>query len=135
MKTLVLTFAVLLTVTLQSFTVPFSAYSFTNWDKLGEKKVNFSLDKDEISVGIVQGLYSAIKLKVNGGAINLHKVQVVFDNGNKQEFTVRKNIPAGGETRELQLNGANLRIIKKVIMMYDKENKNANTTVAVWGKH
>lgn len=107
----------------------------SNWDKLGEKRVSFSLDRDEINVGITQGLHSAIQLKVKGGAINLHQVTVQFDNGSKQDFSVRKNIPGGGETRVLELNGANLRVIRKVILTYDKENHGQNVTVEVWGRH
>ena len=120
---------------LQSFNMPVAPAAFTNWDKLGEKQVSFSLDRDEIQVGLVEGLFSAIKLKVQGRAINLHKLTVHFANGNKQEVNVRKNIPAGGETRVIELNGANLRVIDKISMTYDKETAGGTATVSVWGRH
>lgn len=107
----------------------------TQWDKLGQKKVDFRLDKDEIKVTLVEGLFTAIKLKVNGGSINMHRCVVHFNNGSTQEVQIRKNIPAGGETREIQLDGNGYRIIKKVVFVYDKDQKNSNASVALWGKH
>ncbi len=107
----------------------------TKWDKLGQKKVDFRLDKDEIKVTIVQGLFTAIKLKVKDGPINLHKCVVHFKNGTKQNVNIRKNIPAGGETRVIQLDGAGKRVIKKVVLLYDSKRPRDKATVALWGKH
>ncbi|MBX2874908.1 MAG: DUF2541 family protein [Saprospiraceae bacterium] len=107
----------------------------TKWDKLGQKKVDFRLDKDEIKVTIVQGLFTAIKLKVKDGPINMHKCVVHFKNGTKQNVNIRKNIPAGGETRVIQLDGGGKRIIKKVVFLYDSKRPRDKATVALWGKH
>ena len=107
----------------------------TKWDKLGERKVNFRLDKDEIKVTLVQGLFTAIKLKVKDGSINMHKCVVHFKNGTKQNVNIRKNIPAGGETRVIQLDGGGKRIIKKVVFLYDSKRPRDKATVALWGKH
>lgn len=107
----------------------------TKWDKLGQQKVNFRLDKDEIKVTLVQGLFTAIKLKVKDGPINMHKCVVHFKNGTKQNVNIRKNIPAGGETRVIQLDGGGKRIIKKVVFLYDSKNPRSKATVALWGKH
>ena len=107
MKPVLFSLTIVATFVLQSFTAPVTpAPNFTNWDKLGQKQVNFRLDKDVIQVGVVEGLFSAIKLKVNGG-----------------------------ETRVIELKGANPRIIRKITMVYEKENRNDTVTVSAWGRH
>ena len=136
MKPVLFSLTIVATFVLQSFTAPVTpAPNFTNWDKLGQKQVNFRLEKDVIQVGVVEGLFSAIKLKVNGGDLNMHKLIVHFDNGGTQDVVIRKNIPAGGETRVIELKGANPRIIRKITMVYEKENRNDTVTVSAWGRH
>lgn len=108
---------------------------FSNWDKLGQKEVDFRLDKDEIKVTLVEGLFTAIKLKVNDGPLNMHRCVIHFKNGTKQEVWIRKNIPAGGETRVIQLDGGGKRIIQKIVFVYDSQQRNNKATVSVWGRH
>ena len=114
---------------------PTTIEAFSNWDLLGKKKVNFRLEKDVIPVTIVQGLYTAIKLKVKGNDINMHQLIIHFENGTTQRVRIRKNIPDGGSTREIQLTGAGRRVIEKITMLYDKETRADDATVSVWGKH
>ena len=50
----------------------------------------------------------------------LKKVIVHYRNGSSEEIALRANIPAGGETRAIDLNGKN-RIIKKVVFYYNSK--------------
>ncbi|MEL6695562.1 MAG: hypothetical protein AAFP89_04940 [Bacteroidota bacterium] len=104
------------------------------WERLGSRKVNFRLDRDEIPVTVREGVFSGLKLKITGSPINLHRVIVHYRNGQKQSLNVRMNIPRGGETRVLDLKG-NKRVIQKVVFYYDTKNLAAGRgTIHLWGK-
>lgn len=107
----------------------------SNWDKLGQKNISFNLERDVINVGIVEGLFTAIKLKVSGNDIDLHRLVIKFKNGAQQNVTIRKNIRAGGQSREIQLNGGGHRIIKEVVLYYEKDTAARPARMEVWGKH
>jgi hypothetical protein len=117
-----------------------SLFSFTHadqrkWEKLGERKVNLSLDHDQINVGVSDGLFTKLKIKVRNSGINMHKVVVHFANGEKQELIVREDIAKGGESRVIDLNG-NRRIIKNVDFWYDTKGLlNDKAHVELWGRH
>lgn len=105
------------------------------WELLGAKKVNYGLDRDEIDVTAKEGVFSALKLKVNRGGINLHRVAVHFGNGEVEELELRANIPAGGESRVLDLPG-NKRVIQKVVFWYDTKNyANKKAVIQLWGRN
>ncbi|MFQ5448041.1 MAG: hypothetical protein ACE5FF_14030 [Saprospiraceae bacterium] len=114
--------------TLASFTPP-------RWEKLGQRKVNYALDRDEIMVTAREGRFTALKFKVRKGGINMHKMVVHYRNGGKQEIELRNRIPAGGESRVINLKG-NKRIITKVVFWYDTKNFSMRRgTLELWGRH
>ena len=105
------------------------------WEKLGTRQVNFKAERDEIAVTAQDGTFSALKLKVNNAGINLTKMIVHFQNGQKQDVNIRQNIPADGESRVIDLKGKK-RIIKKVVFYYDtKRRASRRATVVLFGRH
>ncbi len=94
-----------------------STLSAQGWTQLGVAKVHSHLDHDEIWVTGLQGDFSKIKLFVQNEGIQFERVVVHFANGGKEEMVVRDFIPAGGETRVLDLPGRD-RIIRKVDFYY-----------------
>ncbi len=105
------------------------------WEKLGERKVNFAVDRDEILVTASEGRFTALKILVKKGAINLHKVVVHFGDGSEQEVETRDEIRAGGESRVINLEG-NRRVIRKVVFVYDTKNfADKRAEVELWGRH
>lgn len=127
------TFAALSFQTLQT-TVDVSADP-PRWEMLGMRKVNYTLDRDEILVTRSEGIFNALKVKVKAGPLNMHKIVVHFGNGQTEELEVRENFQAGGESRVLDLPG-NQRIIRKVVFWYDTKNlANRKAVVQLWGRH
>ncbi|MCB0479488.1 MAG: hypothetical protein KDC84_15070, partial [Crocinitomicaceae bacterium] len=53
------------------------------WDLLGSRVVNWGIDKDVIAVGPNPGGYTKLKIKVTGGAVNMHRMVVTYGNGEK----------------------------------------------------
>lgn len=105
------------------------------WEKLGQRRVNFRLDRDEIMVTSSEGLFTALKLKVKNGGINFHRCVVHYRNGQTQTIKIGQTIRPGQETRVLNLHGKR-RIVKKVVFWYDTKNFSRHRgTVELWGRH
>jgi len=121
-----------------AFTVPIESEispEINRWEKLGQRKVNYGLDRDQISVTARDGLFTALKLKVKNGGINLHRCVVHFRNGQTQALNIGQTIRAGERTRVLDLAG-NRRVITKVVFWYDTKNFARNRgTVELRGRH
>lgn len=105
------------------------------WELLGMRKVNYSLDRDEIIVTRAEGIFTALKVKVKKAPINMQKLVVTFGNGEVEELELRNNFAAGSESRVIDLPG-NKRVIKKIVFWYDTKNiANRKGIVEVWGRH
>ena len=72
------------------------------WELLGEKKVNFVRDKDEIEVK-GRTPYTALRFKVEDKDVRIDEVKVYFDNGDKLEPNISDVIPAGQYSRVVDL--------------------------------
>lgn len=117
------------------------AMSFTTadkarpWELLGSRKVNFALDRDEITVTRAEGVFTALQIKVKNGPINMHQMVVHYGNGETQEIALKENFRAGSESRVIDLPG-NRRVIRKVVFVYDTKNfADSKAEVELWGRH
>ena len=75
------------------------------WSLLGQRTVNHAVDRDEIRVGARDGTFRRIKLLVRQRSVTFRDVKVHYANGGVEDVSVRRSIPAGGETRAIDLNG------------------------------
>lgn len=105
-----------------------------DWVKLGMKKVDYKLDRDVIPVGIKEGSFNKLRVRVTGAPLNMHKMVVKYGNGSSEELALRHNFAKGSATRVIDLKGGN-RIITQIVFWYDSKNAaNRRATVHVWGK-
>ena len=105
------------------------------WEKLGSRKVKYTIDRDEILVTRMEGRFSAIKIKVYKAPIDMMKCVIHYGNGQTQEVQMRNTIRAGGETRVIDIPGSK-RVIKKVVFWYDTKNfVGKRAKVELWGRH
>src|SRR5262245_32417396 len=70
---------------------------------LGGKAVDFKAERDTISVTAREGRFDAVRLHVEGNAIEILDVNIHFGNGEKQDVSVRETIREGGATRVIDL--------------------------------
>jgi len=79
------------------------------WDLLGEQKVNFVRDKDEIDVRS-RGVYTDIRFKVEDREVRINDLKIYFQNGDKLEPAIDFVIGADQESRiiELSKDGRNI---------------------------
>lgn len=104
------------------------------WEKLGSKKVNFGLDRDEIPVTIKDGVFTAVKIKVRRSGLNMHRMVIHFGNGTTQDVTLKKKFTQGDESRVIDIDGG-ARVIKKVVFWYDTKNiRNRKSKIELWGR-
>ena len=105
------------------------------WEKLGSRKVNYGLDRDEIMVTRAEGTFRKVQLRFKKAPINMHRMILHFGNGTQQEVKLQKTFRAGEKTRVIDIKGGK-RVIKKVVFWYDTKNLAAKRgKVELWGKH
>jgi hypothetical protein len=105
------------------------------WEQLGIRKVNKAYDRDEIVITRAEGTFNALKFKVVDRSITLYDMKVHYGNGTVEDVRTRIHIPAGGETRVIDLRGGN-RVIKKVVFRYEtKRVRGKRATLYLYGRH
>jgi hypothetical protein len=118
-------------------TITFVSLSFTaeaQWTKLGQRKVNFRADHDEILVTAYEGTFRKLKLSVVNAPIFVRNVKIVYGNGNTTNIRVNRKIEKNSDSAALDLPG-NKRIIKKVIFNYKSvPSYRGKASVVLFGK-
>lgn len=105
------------------------------WRYLGTVNARFTADHDAI---VVQGPYDffrRIKFKVTSAPINLIRLIVTYNDGGLPEnIDTRFSIPAGGESRVIDLRG-NRRKIRTIEFWYDTKGVlQGRANVSVFGQ-
>lgn len=86
------------------------------WELLGSAKVNFLRDKDVIEVKS-SNMFTAIRFSVNDKDIHLNDLKIHLINGDIIQPAVSEEIPAGGQSRIIEL-AADGRTINKIEFKY-----------------
>jgi hypothetical protein len=89
-----------------------------DWILLGQRQVSDQADHDVIEVTAARGEFRRIKFTVQRASVDFHRVTVHFGNGGSQGIQMRNTIPAGGESRAIDLEGDD-RVINRVEFWYD----------------
>ncbi|MDX2360413.1 MAG: DUF2541 family protein [Crocinitomicaceae bacterium] len=117
--------------------ISFNSISQSNvrWEKLGMRTVDYKLDRDVIPVGAMQGTFSKLKVTINGGAVNMHKMIVHYKNGTEEVITLKHAFTSGSNSRIIDIRGGR-RLIQKITFFYDTKNLSRNKAVInVFGRH
>ena len=108
--------------------------AFDGWTLLGTRAVDYTIDRDVVSLKETKNYITGLKFVVKNGTINMHKATVHFTNGDTQEIEFDDEVNKQNDGRLWDLKG-NSRVIEKVTFWYDtvKESKD-KAVVEVWGK-
>ncbi len=102
------------------------------WQELGTVNVNFTVNHDDI-VLVGQAEYRSLKFKVQDAPVNILNMNVIYQNGKVDQFNLKYQIPAGGESRVIDLKTDNLktgvRKIRRVTIWYQTDST-ANQSAA-----
>lgn len=105
-----------------------------DWVALGQRAVNDRVDHDAIPVTATEGRFSSIRLAVRRAPVDFHRVEIHYRNGSSQKVELRNTIPAGGESRVIDLEGDD-RVIRSVEFWYDARTiRGRRATVHLLGK-
>jgi len=132
-KTLVILFALFSAASVYAQKPAVVTDKAPGWQKIGETKVNFDTEKDEIAV-LGADKFKSIKLRVTDASVNISDLEVYYEQGDKETIPVRSEIKPGAETRSYDLKGSD-REIKKVVYIYKTLPNSANDKahVELWG--
>ncbi len=105
------------------------------WVFLGQTTVDGQKDRDRIAVGRSEGRFRSIQLRVSGAPVEFQRVVVNYANGTSEEIEFRDYIPAGGQTRAIDLRGDD-RVINSVDFLYSKARwrHGARPRVSLYGR-
>lgn len=90
------------------------------WEMLGQQTVNDRLDHDTIQAG-KQGTFRSLKIRVESRAVEFRDLKIHFANGDTQDVALRQVIPAGGESRVIDIKGGD-RTIRRIDFWYDAQS-------------
>lgn len=104
------------------------------WEVLGTKTVSDRADHDTLVVTRRQGTFRRVKVKVFDRNVEFREMTIHFASGEDQEVALRRVIPAGGESRVIDLQGGD-RVIRSIEFRYDAQSLGGRTArVRVLGK-
>lgn len=108
--------------------------SAQNWENLGSREVKDRSEQDTWHLGKGKGSFRKIKIAVRERPVRFYRLEVKYENGQKQDIEVRSLIPAGGETRAIDLDGTD-RYIDEINVWYEAATvrRGRRSTVVLWG--
>jgi hypothetical protein len=126
-------FALVIALMVSSYATVTIAQNKLTWDKLGTKVVDYTIDHDVFSLD-KKDAYTALKIVVNNGTVNIHKATVHFTGGGSQDIKLPDELTKGNDGKVIDLNG-NKRVIEKVTFWYDTKNSDkSKAVVEVWAR-
>lgn len=103
------------------------------WELLGTRTVTDRSDHDSIAARR-QGTFRSIKITVQRHPVQFRNVKIHFANGDVQDVELRNVIPAGGESRVIDVEGRD-RVIRSVEFWYDAQSRRKPAVVKVFGRN
>lgn len=110
----------LLALALVLLASPATAGKAQGWELLGERQVTDGLDHDVIQVTAAKGDFKSLQVRVKVHAVQFRSMRIHFGDGATQNVELRDVIPAGGESRVIDLEGKD-RVIRSVEFTYDAQ--------------
>ena len=107
--------------------------STTGWNKLGEKWVDGTNDRDVIWVGGQEGSFRRIRFDVQHSAVEMYDVLITFGDGSTFSPPTRFRFGEDARSRAVDLPGRE-RIIKKIEFRYGNLPGGGRAQVEAWAK-
>jgi hypothetical protein len=100
---------------------------------LGERTVNLGSDRDIIHVGLLDGLFSRVKLRTTGNSLFIKSLRIQFVNGDIHDVPVGSMLLEDRETRWFFLPGV-VRAIRFVEITYRRVPLGGRARVTLLGR-
>lgn len=102
------------------------------WVFLGQRQVSDRVDHDVIAVTAERGAFTRIRLTVQRASVDFRRVVIHYANGADEDVELRNTVPAGGETRAIDLKGGD-RVIRSVEFWYANMGRGRTAVVRLFG--
>jgi hypothetical protein len=107
-----------------------------HWEVLGTLTVSDAADHDILAVTAAKGTFRSLKLEVLDRSVQFRSMKVHFANGETQDVALRDVIPAGGESRVIDVEGPGDRVIRTIELRYDAQSLlGKKARVRIYGKN
>lgn len=107
-----------------------------HWEVLGTLNVSDAKEHDVLAVTARKGTFRSVKLEVLDRAVQFRSMKLHFANGETQDVELRDVIPAGGESRVIDVEGAGDRAIRTIELRYDAQSlRGKRARVRIYGKN
>lgn len=90
-------------------------------------------DKDVLKFKECRRGINAVQLHVARGQVEIERLWVRFNNGDRDELELRERIPQGGKSRWIDVNGRE-RCIKAIGVVGDTELSGDQARIDIWGR-
>jgi hypothetical protein len=104
------------------------------WELLGSRSVAFNVERDTVAARR-EGLFTMLRLCVNNNAVHFRNVLVVFENGERQNVAVNRNLRPGACSPNLDLRGTARRIDHVELVYNTIPGFGGRAEVSVYGYH
>ena len=112
--------------------VPRAAHA-NRWIPLVRAAIDPAADKTELVVEPTSARLRSFRLRARGGAIDVIHVTVVFGNHRRFDIPLRAVIPAGGESRVIDLPGDDRRISRVFLRHAPVGGAPGRVELSAWG--
>jgi hypothetical protein len=100
---------------------------------LGERAVNFAVDRDIVPLAARPEMFRGLFLEALGGGVEMLDCDVVFENGQRIDLPVRQFMAPGTRTRVFDFPGS-VRNIRHVTLVYRTATAGTGRAVVrIWG--
>lgn len=103
------------------------------WERLGSRRVQFTAERDVIEVGAVEGRFTALRIEVAGGDLEMFNIRVVFGDGSDFSPDTRLRFRQGSRSRVIDLPGG-ARVVRRVSFAYRSSLRRGRATVSLFGR-
>lgn len=103
------------------------------WTLIGVRQVTDRVENDTIVLPGPRD-FRQIKFCVARNPVEFRDADIYFANGGHQDIAMRERIPAGGCTRDIDLNGADRNITRIEFRYEESSARRARATVRVYGR-
>ncbi len=120
-------------VVLTALALGMAACASAQWERLGTRRVSFAAERDVIEVGAVDGRFTAVRIDVADGDLEMYNVRIVFGDGDAWSPPTRLDFRQGTRSRVIDLPGG-ARVIRRIEFAYRSRVRRGRATVEVYGR-
>jgi hypothetical protein len=103
------------------------------WILLGTRTVSAATDHDTLATTGERSVVGKLQLRVKGTAVRFLRIVVHYDDGEDRLELSRDEIPAGGESRTIDLRTQD-RVVRSLDLWYDTASLGGPAVVEVYGR-